>query len=761
MVVFPRTLVPLLVGRKNSLGAVQDALNSDQKIFLVTQKNPDEDDPRPENLYKVGVIAMVMQTLKLPDGSVKILAQAETRAELERVIEKPESGAAFVRPVAETSADSRENEALRRLVFDRFKEYSTHNMIVPEKALSTTGEIAEPDRFADNVAMYVLVRTALKQELLETYDVHARLERLIAILDEELEVLELKKRIEERVRGRAHKTQKDYFLREQMKAIEDELGVRGDERGEYAELRQKIIDAKMPPEIEKDALKELEKLARLMPGSPQAAVTLDYLETLVTVPWNIRTTDNLDIAAAQKILDEDHYGLDDPKRRIIEYLAVCKLTGKLKGQIICFVGPPGVGKTSLSRSIARAIGRKFVKNSLGGVHDEAEIRGHRRTYIGALPGRIIQSLIKAGSRNPVMLLDEIDKMGKDFRGDPSAALLEVLDPAENFSFSDHYLEVEFDLSEIMFITTANIESDIPYVLRDRLEVIRLSGYTEDEKINIARQYLIPRALENHGIPGTRLKFDHSALQKMIREYTREAGVRNIDREIANVCRKVARGIVSNSGARKYSITGNNVGRFLGVPNYSLQKLDAAENVGVVTGLAWTSAGGDIMAVEAAVMPGDGKLHLTGKLGEVMQESAQTALSHLRERAESIGLNSNFMKTRDIHVHVPEGAVPKDGPSAGISIAAAMYSALSGKKIDRRVALTGEITLRGKVLPIGGLKEKSLAAHREGLRVIIIPRGNKKNLEELPKKLRDEVKFILVDKFEDVLKHVLKSGERKG
>ncbi|HWR97006.1 MAG TPA: endopeptidase La, partial [Candidatus Methanoperedens sp.] len=709
----------------------------------------------PGDVFEVGVRAEILQVLKLPDNTVKILVEGLERVRLSEI--NPGGTHLSARALPLESGDEpggRELEALRRSVLEQFEKYVKLSRKIPPELLVTAAGIAEADQLADTVSANLLVKNQDKQSLLETTGTAARLEQLLRLLGAEIEIMLVERKIHGKVKKQMEKSQKEYYLVEQMKAIQKELGKKDEFRNEIEELRARVKAAKMSPEAAEKAVRELKKIELMPPLSAEATVVRNYLDWLVSLPWSVRTQDKLDVRAAARILDEDHAGLEKVKERILEYLAVTQLVQKIRGPILCFVGPPGVGKTSLARSIARAMGRNFVRLSLGGVRDEAEIRGHRRTYIGALPGRIIQSLKKAKSRNPVFLLDEIDKLGTDFRGDPASALLEVLDPEQNNTFNDHYLEVDFDLSEVMFITTANSTFAIPPPLLDRTEIIALPGYTDLEKVRIARRHLVPKQLEANGLTAANLTLSDAVLREIIHRYTREAGVRGLEREIASVCRKVARRVVRGPRGRRTVVTVPALERLLGVPRFHRGKAEQREGVGIATGLAWTESGGDLLAIEATLMAGRGKLILTGKLGDVMQESAQAALSWLRSRARFFGLPADFAHKLDIHIHVPEGAIPKDGPSAGITICTALTSALTRVPVRHDLAMTGEITLRGRVLPIGGLKEKALAAHRAGITRLIIPQENEKDLKELPAHVRKALTFTLAETMDEVLRAAL-------
>jgi len=749
VVVFPGLIVPILVGRKSSIEAVEHAMVKDKAIFLTTQKRPAES-PKPKDLYAVGVISEVLQILKLSDGSLKILIEGRSRAKVTHFSNnKSKFFMVKVEDILPLKKKGLEIEALIRTARDKFERYVHLNPRLPEEMASVIKGIDEPQRLVDTIASHIILKMDLKQGILEEVDSKQRLEALIKILSREIEILEIENKILGQVKDQVEKTQKNYFLHEQMKAIQKELGTVDEHTRQINELRGKIEACHMSKEGKEKATRELNRLSSMMPTSPEATVVRTYLDWMVSIPWDKKTEDRLNISSAQKILDEDHYGLKKVKERILEFLAVRKLVTKMKGPILCFVGPPGVGKTSLARSVARALGRNFTRLSLGGVRDEAEIRGHRRTYIGALPGRIIQSLRKAQTKNPVFLLDEVDKMSVDFRGDPSAALLEVLDPEQNHTFSDHYLEVDFDLSDVLFITTANTAPSIPPALRDRMETISLPGYTEEEKVNIAIKFLVPKGLKNHGLNKKDVHFSKHTIRHIIRHYTREAGVRNLEREIAAILRKIARKTVEKK-ARKVDITVKSLNNFLGPVKYRHTKSEKKSDVGVATGLAWTEVGGDIMPVEVAIVKGRGRLTLTGQMGSVMQESAHAALTYIRSQVDTLGLEPNFYRKFDIHVHVPEGAIPKDGPSAGITIAVALVSALIKRPVHRNIGMSGEVTLRGKVLPIGGIKSKILAAHSGGLKTVILSKENKKDLVDIPKNVLKELKLYFVDEMKEVI-----------
>ena len=759
VIVFPNMVMHLDVGRERSVNALEQAMMEDNKILLVSQKEARIDEPAPEDLYTMGTIAQIKQLLKLPGGTIRVLVEGLARARINKYLSNDPFFQVEVEEIEEVEKKSVEVEALMRSVIYQFEQYIKLSKKIPPDTLVTVTSLEEPGRMADLIASNLMLKIQQKQEILEATTPLKRLEKLSEILAHEMEILEIERKINLRVRKQMEKTQKEYYLREQMKAIQKELGEKDERMAEADEYREKIAEVDLPEEVEEKALKEVERLEKMPPAAAEAVVIRNYLDWILSLPWNVQTEDRLDLKTAEKILDEDHYGLEKVKERIIEYLAVRQLTNKIKGPILCLVGPPGVGKTSLARSVARALERNFVRISLGGVRDEAEIRGHRRTYVGALPGRIIQTMRQAKSQNPVFLLDEIDKMSTDFRGDPSAALLEVLDPEQNNAFSDHYLEVPFDLSHVMFITTANTLYNIPQPLLDRMETIYLPGYTEEEKLEIAKRFLLPKQIKENGLQKENLTISEKTLRKIIRQYTREAGVRNLERQIASICRKIARNVVRDKKG-KTAVTGRNLHKFLGVPLYRYGIAEKEDEVGVATGLAWTETGGDTLIIEATLMKGKGKLLLTGKLGDVMRESAQAGLSYIRTRAAELQIEEDFHEKFDIHIHIPEGAIPKDGPSAGITMATALISALTQRPTKRTVAMTGEITLRGRVLPIGGLKEKVLAAHRAGIKTIILPVDNKKDLAEIPENVRKRLEFVFEVHMDDVLQYALIDKEQK-
>ena len=754
VVVYPHMVIPLFVGREKSILALDQAMRADKQIVLVAQKQADVDEPGPDDLYRIGTLATILQLLKLPDGTVKVLVEGIERARIDTLV-SGQYFAASVTPLKEQEQyDEREMDVLTRSVIAQFEQYVKLNRKVPPEVLTALAGIEQPGRLADNVAAHMSLKLDVKQRVLEIQDIRKRLEHILALIEGEMDVLQIEKRIRGRVKQQMEKSQREYYLNEQMKAIQKELGEMEDAPNELAELEQRIKKAGMPKEARDKAMAELGKLKLMSPMSAEATVVRNYVDWLVKCPWKKKTKVHNDIVHAEKVLDEDHYGLEKVKERIIEYLAVQQRVKKLKGPILCLVGPPGVGKTSLGQSIARSTNRKFVRMSLGGVRDEAEIRGHRRTYIGSMPGKIVQNMVKTGVHNPLFLLDEVDKMAMDFRGDPSSALLEVLDPEQNATFNDHYLEVDFDLSEVMFVCTAN-SLNIPAPLLDRMEVIRLPGYTEDEKSAIAKRYLLPKQVKQNGLKEAELKVADGALLDIIRYYTREAGVRNLEREISKICRKAVKQLLSNPSTKAVSVAPKNLADYLGVRRFRYGRAEELDQIGQVTGLAWTEVGGELLTIEAAVVAGKGKLTHTGQLGEVMQESIQAAMTVVRSRAGVLGLDPDFYQKADVHIHVPEGATPKDGPSAGIGMCTALVSALTKVPVRSDVAMTGEITLRGQVLPIGGLKEKLLAAHRGGIRTVLIPDENTKDLAEIPKNIKDHLEILPVKWIDEVLQLALK------
>ncbi len=752
MVIFPYMMTPFVVGRESSVRALEEALTGDRKIFLATQHDAGIDEPRPEDIYTVGTIGNIVQSVKMPDGNIKVLVEGLERA---KAVEMNDADGFFVATVRVANRQLEVNpqiEQVMQRVTSLFEQYVKLQQSLNYETMIAAVRMDEPAKLSDTIAANLQLSIEEKQELLDIFDPSERLSRVADVLDIEIEKLNMDRSVQSRVKRQMERAQKEYYLNEKIKAIQKELG-RG-EKSEFDELRKKIEAAGMPKEVFDKAIQELKKLEAMPPMSAESTVSRNYLDWLLAVPWKKKSKETRSIDHAEKVLNADHYGLEKIKERILEFLAVRQLVKNPKGSILCFVGPPGVGKTSLGMSIAKATGRKFVRMSLGGVRDEAEIRGHRRTYIGALPGQIIQSMKKAGTKNPVFMLDEVDKMASDLRGDPASALLEVLDPEQNTSFQDHYLDVEYDLSQVLFVATANVLHTIPAPLQDRMEILRLHGYTEAEKLEIAKQYLVKKQREATGLSDKNAIFSDSALVDIIRGYTREAGVRNLEREIGNVCRKVARRVVRNGAKHKEEIAETNLNEFLGVAKFRDSQLHETSEIGLVTGLAWTEVGGSILSTEVQVLDGKGKLTLTGQLGDVMQESAQAALSYIRSRAQHLGLPKDFYRNIDIHVHVPEGAIPKDGPSAGITIATALASALAKVRVRRDIAMTGEITLRGKVLPIGGLKEKLLAAHRAGIFEAVLPRANEKDLADVPDNLRTVMKLHFVDQMDEVLKIAL-------
>ncbi|MDX1654407.1 MAG: endopeptidase La [Candidatus Competibacteraceae bacterium] len=754
VVVYPHMVIPLFVGRDKSIRALDAAMGSNKRILLVAQKSAEVDDPQDKDVYRIGTLSNVLQLLKLPDGTVKVLVEGSQRALIEGFADSEDYFLAEISPLAQLGDDQdREVEVLMRSVLGVFDQYVKMNKKIPSEVLTSLAGIEDPGRLADTIAAHMALKLDEKQKILEMQDVRRRLEHLLSLIEGEIDILQVEKRVRNRVKQQMEKSQREYYLNEQMKAIQKELGDLEDAPNEAEDLAQKIAKAGMPKEARDKAVAELNKLKMMSPMSAEATVVRNYIDWLVSVPWKKRSKIRHDLPEAEGILEADHYGLESVKERILEYLAVQQRARKLKGPILCLVGPPGVGKTSLGRSIARATNRKFVRMSLGGVRDEAEIRGHRRTYIGSLPGKIVQNLAKVGTRNPLYLLDEIDKMSMDFRGDPSSALLEVLDPEQNNTFSDHYLEVDFDLSDVMFVATANT-MNIPAPLLDRMEVIRIPGYTEDEKLNIALRYLVPKQIKANGLKAEEIDIKESAIRDVIRFYTREAGVRNLEREIAKVCRKVVKNLALKPQDKKVSITPKNLDKYLGVRRYRYGMAEEQDQVGQVTGLAWTEVGGELLSIEAALVPGKGKQVYTGQLGEVMKESIHAAMTVVRSRAERLGIPEDFHEKHDLHIHVPEGATPKDGPSAGIGMCTAMVSALTKIPAHANVAMTGEITLRGEVLPIGGLKEKLLAAHRGGISIVVIPEENRKDLADIPKNILSKLEIRPVKWIDQVLEIAL-------
>ncbi|WP_300542361.1 endopeptidase La [Maricaulis sp.] len=752
IVVFPHMIVPLFVGREKSVKALEEVMKADKQILLATQKNAADDEPATDAIHATGVVASVLQLLKLPDGTVKVLVEGGTRVDITGYTARDDYYEAICEPIAEDPGDEAELEALMRTVAAKFEDYVKLNKKVPPEALASLSQIQEPGKLADSISAHLAVKIDEKQSLLEEPDVTRRLERVLGLMEGEIGVLQVEKKIRSRVKRQMEKTQREYYLNEQMKAIQRELGEGDDGREELAELEERLAEAKLSKEARAKADAEFKKLRQMSPMSAEATVVRNYLDWLLALPWNKRKRLKNDLARAEDVLEDDHYGLEKVKERILEHLAVQSRTRKMRGPILCLVGPPGVGKTSLGRSIAKATGRDFVRMSLGGVRDEAEIRGHRRTYIGSMPGRIIQSMKKVKSSNPLFLLDEIDKLGADYRGDPASALLEVLDPEQNSTFNDHYLEVDYDLSDIMFVTTANT-LNLPQPLLDRMEIIRIAGYTEDEKVEIAKRHLIPKQLKNHALKEGEWSLSEDALRDLIRYYTREAGVRNLEREIANLARKSVRQIESGK-AESIEITPENLGDYSGVRKFRFGETDKEDQVGIVTGLAWTEVGGDLLTVEAVRMPGRGKMTVTGNLKDVMKESISAASSFVQSRAPSLGIKPTVFRSSDIHVHVPEGATPKDGPSAGIAMMTAIVSVLTGVPVRKDIAMTGEITLRGRVLPIGGLKEKLLAALRGGVKTVLIPQENEKDLAEIPDNVKSGLEIVPVETVDEVLKRAL-------
>jgi ATP-dependent Lon protease len=755
LVVFPHTMIPFVVGRKSSLLAVEQALNEHKKVFLSAQKDAKSDNPGADDINAIGSIANIIQSLKLPNGNIKLLVEGGFRGRILEIREENGFFTSLVKVIDRKVEVTPDIEKEMHKAVSLFEKYVKLSPNLPYETMISTIRVTEPGRLTDTISAHLQVPIEDKQKLLETFDPKDRLAMVVETLETEIEKLRVDRKIHHRVKKQMEKAQKEYYLSEKMKAIQQELGRKDDRINEVEEIKQKIEQAKMPKEAKEKALQELKRLEVMPPISAEATVSRNYLEWLLAMPWSKKSIENKDIVRAERVLNEDHYGLDKIKERIVEFLAVRRLVKKMKGSILCFVGPPGVGKTSLAQSIARATGRKFVRLSLGGVRDEAEIRGHRRTYIGAFPGQIVQMIKKAGTKNPIFLLDEIDKMSMDFRGDPSAALLEVLDPEQNHSFLDHYLDTEFDLSEVMFIATSNVIHTVPAALKDRMEVIRLPGYTLNEKIKISQKFLVPKQLKQHGLDPEKIKIEDLTIRDMIEKYTREAGVRNLEREAASICRKIARKVVSEGPGYTMTIAPEMLSDYLGVPRFRSKETREKNEIGVATGLAWTEVGGEILTTEATLMKGKGTLLLTGKLGDVMQESARAALSYVRSKAADLGItDEHFYRKYDIHIHVPEGAIPKDGPSAGITIATALASLLTRIPVRSDIAMTGEVTLRGKVLPIGGVKEKVLAAHRVGIRTILLPKDNEKDLADIPQEIQSELSFKLVETMDEVLRIAL-------
>jgi len=758
IVVFPHMVAPLFVGREKSVNALSDAMNNDKRVFLATQKKAKVDNPSEGDISNIGTIANVLQLLRLPDGTVKALVEGQNRAQISRFIKSKDFFQVEIEPIVEEPLSDAEGMALIRAINKSFNEYAKINKSISKDLTTSVAAITDPSKLADTVAAHFSFKIEDKQLLLDTIILEDRLALLLRLIKMEIDIFQMDQRIKSRVKEQMEKTQKNYYLSEQMRAIKKEIGSEEDPSDELKELEKRIKRKRMSKEAAAKARHEFKKLKMMTPMSAEATVVRTYIDWMISLPWFHKSKLRTDIEEAETILDEDHYGLKKPKERILEYLAVQSLVKKIRGPILCFVGPPGVGKTSLATSVARATSRKFVRLSLGGVRDEAEIRGHRRTYIGALPGKIIQSLKKVGVNNPVFCLDEVDKMSMDFRGDPSAALLEVLDPEQNFSFNDHYLDVDYDLSDILFITTANTLPEIPLPLQDRMEIIRLPGYSEYDKYHIAKDFLISKQIKMNGLADYDVQFSKNAVMLLIRRYTRESGVRNLEREIASICRKVARDAAKNKDKKKYQITTTSVQKYLGPPPFRHGQLEEKDQIGLVTGLAWTQVGGDLLCVETLIMPGKGALIMTGKLGDVMQESAKAAVSYVRSRTGQLGIDEKFYRKKDIHIHIPEGAIPKDGPSAGISMCTSIVSALAKRPVHRDIAMTGELTLRGRLLPVGGLKEKILAAHRGGIKKVVIPKENEKDLRDIPAIVAKQIEIVFAEHMDEVLPHALILGE---
>ena len=759
VVVYPHMVIPLFVGREKSIRCLEAAMDGDKRVFLAAQKDASVDEPTEEDIYRVGTVASILQLLKLPDGTVKVLVEGQQRAELDQLKDSDDYFQASIHYLASESLPEKEEEVLVRSAMNQFEGYVKLNKKIPPEVLTSLSGIDECDRLADTMAAHMPLKLAEKQHILEITDVRERLEYLMALMESEIDILQVEKRIRSRVKKQMEKSQREYYLNEQMKAIQKELGESEGGVDEFEQLQQKIDDAQMPAEAREKVEAELSKLKMMSPMSAEATVVRGYIDWMVSIPWKKKSRIKKDLGNAERILDEDHYGLEKVKERIIEYLAVQQRTSKVKGAILCLVGPPGVGKTSLGQSIAKATGRKYVRMALGGVRDEAEIRGHRRTYIGSMPGKLIQKMSKVGVRNPLFLLDEIDKMSSDMRGDPASALLEVLDPEQNVNFNDHYMEVDYDLSDVMFVATSN-SMNIPAPLLDRMEVIRLSGYTEDEKLNIAKRHLLPKQIDRNGLKKKEIDVEYSAILGIIRYYTREAGVRNLERELSRLCRKAVKTILLDKSITQVTINQDNLSDFLGVQRFDYGKAEEANQIGQVTGLAWTEVGGDLLTIEATNVAGKGKITSTGSLGDVMQESIQTALTVVRSRADKLGIAEDFHEKRDIHVHVPEGATPKDGPSAGIAMVTALVSSLTKIPVRSEVAMTGEITLRGEVLAIGGLKEKLLAAHRGGIKHVLIPKDNERDLKEIADNVKQDLTIQPVKWIDEVLEVALERNPTK-
>jgi ATP-dependent Lon protease len=754
IIVFPHMVVPLFVGRQRSIKALEEATQKQQSVFLSSQKDAKINEPAEGDIYRIGTVGTVVQMLKLPDGTVKVLIEGKRRGRVARFVPHADFFLVEVEEVVDVVERNTEIEALIREIHSAFENFVKLKKKIPPEMVMSVAAIDDPARLADTIVAHLGIKLEERQTLLETFNAAERLEKVLGHMRAEMEILEVERRIRSRVKKQMERSQKEYYLNEQMRAIQKELGEKDEFKNEIQEIEEKMREKKLSPEARDRVEKEVKKLKMMSPMSAEATVVRNYIDWILSLPWNEHTDDKLDIKEAERVLEEDHYGLEKVKQRILEYLAVQSLVGKMKGPILCLVGPPGVGKTSLGRSIARSTGRKFVRVSLGGVRDEAEIRGHRRTYIGALPGKVIQSMKKAGSSNPVFLIDEVDKMSTDFRGDPSSALLEVLDPEQNFAFNDHYLDLDYDLSKVMFLCTANTLERIPRPLQDRMEIIRIAGYTELEKLNIAKKYLVPKQREANGLKEDNIAFADAAILGLIRHYTKEAGVRNLDRELASICRKVAVEVIKKDRRAKIQVGSKSLHKFLGPFKYRYGRAEEEDRIGVTTGLAWTELGGELLATEVAVVPGKGQLTVTGQLGDVMKESAQAAMSYVRSRAAELGLDKDFYQKIDVHIHVPEGSIPKDGPSAGITMATSLVSALTRIPVRRDLAMTGEITLRGRVLPIGGLKEKILAAHRGGVAAVLIPAENKKDIEDVPASILKSVELIVVAHMDEVLKRAL-------